>query len=119
MKQGRDDMGRDAAGRLGRWLAACALVLGTAAHAAPAPGRCLQYQIVAQNTTAASLGSVVISDNIPGATTLHVTCAAPATSAGTISGPSTDGATGTLSVNVGTMTTGASVTFSFCVRIDP
>ena len=89
------------------------------ASALTAPGRCLQYQIVAQNTTAASLGSVVISDNIPGSTTLHVSCAAPATTAGTISGPSTDGATGTLSVNVGTMTTGASVTFSFCVRIDP
>jgi uncharacterized repeat protein (TIGR01451 family) len=84
-----------------------------------APGRCLQYQIVAQNTTAAGLTAVFINDNIPGSTTLHATCAAPATSAGTISGPSTDGATGTLSVNVGAMATGASVTFSFCVRIDP
>jgi uncharacterized repeat protein (TIGR01451 family) len=84
-----------------------------------APGRCLQYQIVGQNTTSGSLNNVVISDVIPANTTLNVsgTCTVTA-STGAVTAPAS-GATGTLSVNVGTMTTGSSVTISFCVRIDP
>lgn len=87
-----------------------------------APGRCLQYQIVGQNTTAASLNSVIINDNIPGSTTLNIAgaaaCASVSTTAGTVTAPA-NGATGTISVNVGTMVTGSSVTIAFCVRIDP
>lgn len=90
-----------------------------AASALTAPGRCLQYQIVGQNTTAGSLANVVISDGIPANTTHNVsgTCAATA-STGSVTAPA-HAATGTIAVNVGTMTTGSSVTISFCVRIDP
>jgi uncharacterized repeat protein (TIGR01451 family) len=93
-----------------------------AASTATAPGRCLQYQIVGQNTTSGNLNNVVISDVIPANTTLLITgagtnCAIGA-STGSVTAPAS-GATGTLSVNVGTMATGSSVTISFCVRIDP
>ena len=90
-----------------------------AASPLTAPSRCLQYQIVGQNTTSGSLANVVISDGIPANTTHNVsgTCAVVA-STGSVTAPA-HGATGTVAVNVGTMTTGSSVTISFCVRIDP
>ena len=92
------------------------------ASAATAPGRCLQYQIVGQNTTAASLTNVVINDNIPGFTSVNIAgatnCAAVTASSGTITAPGNGGTT-PISVNVGTMITGSSVTITFCVKIDP
>jgi hypothetical protein len=47
------------------------------------------------------------------------TCAVvSSTGPGTVTAPAHN-ATGTISVNAGTMTTGSTVTISFCVRIDP
>ena len=85
-----------------------------------APGRCLQYEIVGQNTTALNITLVVINDNIPANTRQHNACGAPAvTPAGPAVSSPGDGATGTISVAVGTLTPSQSSTLTFCVRIDP
>lgn len=83
-----------------------------------APGRCLQYSIVAQNTTAANITLVVINDNIPANTKQHNACGAPAATTGSVTSPG-DGNSGTISVAVGTLTPTQSSTLTFCVRIDP
>lgn len=83
-----------------------------------APGRCLQYQITGQNTTAANVTLVVINDNIPANTRQHNACGAPATTVGTVTSPG-DGATGTISATVGPLTPSQTATVTFCVRIDP
>jgi uncharacterized repeat protein (TIGR01451 family) len=83
-----------------------------------APGRCLQYQVTGQNTTAANITLVVINDNIPGSTKQINTCGAPATTAGTVTSPG-PGNSGTVSATVGPLTPSQTVIVTFCVQIDP
>ena len=85
-----------------------------------APGRCIGYEITATNTTAASVTLVVINDLVPANTLMHYLCGAPATSVGSIAGTTpANGATGTVSATVGTLTSNQSAVLTFCVRIDP
>jgi uncharacterized repeat protein (TIGR01451 family) len=85
-----------------------------------APGQCLQYEIVAQNTTALNITAVVINDNIPANTRQHNACGAPSVApVGPVVSSPGDGATGTISVAVGPLTPSQSSTLTFCVRIDP
>ena len=62
------------------------------------PGACLRYEITVTNVGTASVTSVVVDDAIT----------TPA-----------NGATGTISANVGTLGPGASVVITFGVQIDP
>lgn len=85
-----------------------------------APGRCIQYQIVGQNTTALNITAVVINDNIPANTKQNNACGAPAVvPAGPVVTSPGNGGTGTISVAVGTLTPAQSSTLTFCVQIDP
>jgi uncharacterized repeat protein (TIGR01451 family) len=63
--KGRDNVGREAAGRLGRWLAACAFALGCATvQAAPAPGAPIDNRATANGVlggTAYSVTSNVVT----------------------------------------------------------
>jgi len=89
------------------------------AGAATAPGRCLQYEIVAQNTTALAITAVVIKDNIPGSTTQHNACGAPAVApAGPVVTSPGDGLPGTITVSVGPLAPAVTSTLTFCVQID-
>ena len=95
---------------------------GNTAPALLAPGRCIQYQVVATNTTAANITSVVINDNIPANTKQHNACGAPAVvPAGPVVTSPGDGVgpPGAISVAVGPMTPSQASTLTFCVRIDP
>jgi trimeric autotransporter adhesin len=81
------------------------------------PGACLRYEIVVTNVGTASVTAVVVDDATPANTTYSDAIVA-ATSQGTITTPA-NGATGTVSANVGVLAPGASATITFGVRIDP
>ncbi len=88
---------------------------------ATAPGRCLQYEVVAQNTTALNITAVIINDNIPANTRQHNACGAPSVApAGPVVSSPGDGfgPPGTISVAVGPLTPSQSSTLTFCVQID-
>jgi uncharacterized repeat protein (TIGR01451 family) len=94
--------------------------------AGTAPGQCIAYRVVATNSTAASITSVVINDIVPANTKMRYSCsgnglATPSVSPiGAIAGSTPgDNLTGTVSANVGTLTSTQSTTLFFCVRIDP
>ena len=93
-----------------------------AAGPGTAPGQCLQYQIVAQNTTAANITAVTISDVVPGNTKVVTTaaCAAAVTAPGVL-GPVSAGmaAPSAVTATAATMTPSQTVTLTFCVQIDP
>jgi trimeric autotransporter adhesin len=80
------------------------------------PGACIRYQITATNNGNADVTSLVISDNTPASTTYSSTVAAAST-AGAVTAPA-NGATGTISATVGTLTPSASVVLTFGVKID-
>jgi len=85
-----------------------------------APGQCIGYEITATNTTATTVTLVVINDLVPANTRMQYSCGAPATTVGTIAGTTpADGATGTVTANVGTLNSLQAATLTFCVRIDP
>jgi len=93
---------------------------------ATAPNQCIAYRIIATNTTAASINLVVINDVVPANTKMNYPCsgnglAAPSVSPiGVIAGSTPiNNTTGTVSANVGTLTSTQSTTLFFCVRIDP
>jgi trimeric autotransporter adhesin len=81
------------------------------------PGACIRYRITVTNNGIADVASVIVSDAIPTFTTYHGTVVAASTQ-GAVTAPAA-GATGTLSVNVGTLTPSASVVITFGVRINP
>ena len=85
-----------------------------------APNRCIGYRVTATNTTATTVTLVVINDLVPANTKMEYLCGAPAVAPGAIAGstPPT-GATGTVTANVGTLTSLQSAVLTFCVRIDP
>ena len=85
-----------------------------------APGRCIGYEITATNSTAAGVTAVVISDVVPANTLMHYACGAPTVTPGSIVAPTpANGATGTVTANVGPLASAASAVLTFCVRIDP
>lgn len=87
---------------------------------ATAPAQCIQYEIVAQNTTALNITAVTINDNIPANTRQHNACGAPAVAPpGPLVTSPGNGNTGLISVAVGPLTPGQSSTLTFCVQIDP
>jgi uncharacterized repeat protein (TIGR01451 family) len=81
------------------------------------PGACLRYEITVTNVGSVSVTSVVVDDATP-ANTTYSNAVPASTTVGTITAPA-DGATGTVSANVGTLAPGASVVITFGVRIDP
>ena len=89
------------------------------------PGSCIAYRITATNTTAGSITAVVINDNVPANTKMSYACSgngvsAPSVTVGSIAGstPANNG-TGTVSANVGTLTSTQQAVLYFCVKIDP
>ncbi|HMU86471.1 MAG TPA: hypothetical protein PKC11_02445, partial [Agitococcus sp.] len=89
----------------------------TTANINALPGECIMYRIEATNEGVSPVTSVVINDTTPAFTTLSV-APTPAVSQGTTTGISTNGTTGALGANVGTMTGGQVVNFTFSVKID-
>ena len=90
------------------------------AGANTAPGQCIAYQITGTNTTAASISSIVISDNIPANTARHDGCGVPAGTGGaTVGGTSANGTGGTVTASLATLGSTASLQLTFCVRINP
>lgn len=91
-----------------------------AASAGTAPGQCVSYRITATNTTSASISSVQISDTVPANTVLNTGCGAPTGSAGvTMGGTAVNGGTGSLTAAIASVAPTASITATFCVRINP
>jgi uncharacterized repeat protein (TIGR01451 family) len=91
-----------------------------AAGPGTAPGQCVSYRITATNTTSASITSVQISDTVPANTVLNTACGAPTGSAGvTMGGTAVNGATGSLTAAAAALAPTASITATFCVRINP
>ncbi len=81
------------------------------------PGACIRYRITVTNNGIADVATVVVSDAMPTFTTYHGTVVAASTQ-GVVTAPAA-GATGTLSVAVGTLTPSQSVVITFGVRINP
>ena len=91
-----------------------------AAGAGTAPGQCISYLITATNTTAAKVTNVQMADTIPANTTRNDGCGAPTGSAGvTMGGTATNGNIGTVTATIASLNPSASMTASFCVKINP
>ncbi|HZZ95012.1 MAG TPA: hypothetical protein VFE23_20805 [Usitatibacter sp.] len=92
---------------------------------ATAPGQCIAYRITGTNTTAGTITNVAISDIVPANTKMKFSCsgnaaANPTVTIGAMAGSSAaDGATGTVTANVGPLTSTQAAVLYFCVRIDP
>lgn len=82
------------------------------------PGACIRYQIVATNTGATNVGSVVVKDDTPANTTYNNKVAA-STTQGLITGVPFSNATGTIYAAVGLLTPGQAATVNFGVKINP
>jgi uncharacterized repeat protein (TIGR01451 family) len=82
------------------------------------PGACIRYQIVATNTGATNVGSVVVKDDTP-ANTTYTNKVAASTTLGLITGAPFSGLTGTIYAAVGLLTPGQSATVKFGVKINP
>jgi len=81
------------------------------------PGACLRYEITVTNVGTASVTNVVVDDATP-ANTTYSNAVPATTTVGTLTTPA-NGATGTISANVGTLAPGDTVVITFGVRIDP
>jgi len=79
------------------------------------PGACVIYQITATNAGTSNITSVVVSDATPAFTVYHNNPPA-STTVGTIIAPA-NGAAGTISATVGTLTPGQSALIIFAVKI--
>ena len=82
------------------------------------PGACIRYRITATNNGNANVTGLVVSDSTPAATTYTNVVAAATVPVSTITAPA-NGAIGTVSANVGTLTPSASVVLTFGVKINP
>jgi uncharacterized repeat protein (TIGR01451 family) len=84
------------------------------------PNQCVFYHITAVNEGSEAVANVVIADMVPAFTTLR-SPVVPTVTAGSMdaSSVSTNGATGPLKANVGTLAAGASATLQFNVRVQP
>jgi trimeric autotransporter adhesin len=81
------------------------------------PGTCIRYQITATNSGNVNVTNVIINDNTPTYTTYESTPAADST-LGSVTAAPANGATGTISANIGTLTPSASAVLTFGVKID-
>ena len=89
----------------------------SAANVNALPGQCVLYRITVSNVGSANATSVVVSDATPSFTAISpAATSAPATTAGTITGPSAGG-TGTISASIGTLAPAQSATVTFGVKI--
>lgn len=86
------------------------------------PGQCIRYEITASNTGTADAGSVTIQDILPGFTTLTEcasACTVTVTPAGsTIVSQPSEGGTGAMQSQHGTLIPGAPATLAFTVKVD-
>jgi trimeric autotransporter adhesin len=81
------------------------------------PGACVRYRITVTNNGSTPALDVLLHDSIPTYTTYHV--AAPiATTVGTVEDVPASGGTGTLRINIGTLTPGQSAVITFGVEIN-
>ena len=96
-----------------------------AASVATIPAACIAYRITVTNSTAGTVTSVVINDIVPANTKMSYACsgngsATPSVTLGTIAGTTpANNASGTVTANVGTLTSTQQATLYFCVKIDP
>lgn len=81
------------------------------------PGACLRYQIVVTNVGTAAVTNLVVSDATPANTTYSGAVAA-STTQGTVATPA-NGAAGTITATIGTLSPGQSATIVFGIRINP
>lgn len=84
------------------------------------PNQCVFYRIIATNEGSEPVNNVVITDTVPAFTNLRVPTI-PSVTVGSMdaSSASTNGATGALKANVGTLASGASATMQFNIRVQP
>jgi hypothetical protein len=80
------------------------------------PDRCVRYEITVTNVGTSNVTNVVLSDATPANTTFSI--AGAFLSVGTLTTPA-DGATGTISGDVGALAPGQSAILRFNVRINP
>ena len=93
-------------------------------NANTAGGSCLAYRITVTNTAAAPIGAIVITDATPAGTRMQYACsgngqAQPSVTVGAVAAAPANGATGTVTANVGVLAPAQSAVLHFCVRIDP
>ncbi|MEL6823035.1 MAG: hypothetical protein AAFP70_14835, partial [Calditrichota bacterium] len=81
------------------------------------PGQCLRYRLVVTNLGTNNVTNVIVSDATPAYTTYFTNGLGATTSRGSIVSEPTDGNSGTLVVNVGTLAPGESATIEFGVQI--
>ncbi len=84
------------------------------------PNQCVFYQIIARNQSSHPATNVVINDVVPAYTTLHVP-PLPTVSQGSIRAGSanTDGATGAIVGELGTIAPNATATLQFSIHVQP
>ena len=82
------------------------------------PGTCVLYQLTATNASAEASHNVRINDSIPEFTGHSTTGSLPSISSGTIVQKPSEGGSGLVIGNAGTVESGESVTLVFGVRID-
>ena len=98
---------------------------GIAASPASAPGACIAYRVTLTNTTASGMTAVSLADAVPASTHIHYACSGngsstPSVTVGSIAGTTpADGATGTVTANVGALAASQSAVAYFCVQVDP
>lgn len=90
------------------------------------PGACILYQVTAKNVGTADVSGLVVSDSTPENTVYNAGTDCPATggvsvaatTVGTVSSTPPQCSSGTVSVNVGTLTPGLSAVITFGVQIN-
>ncbi len=96
-----------------------------AASPSTAAGACIAYRVTTTNSSSAPITAVTANDLVPANTRINYACSgnavsAPSVTVGAIAATTpADGASGTVSANVGALNAGQSAVLYFCVKIDP